>query len=73
MYSYVREHFIKVTDDRLVLLNVYRTLHMVIPESSPLSGALLLELLEHAGNTSSGGERGNAASGMIFEESFGEG
>ena len=52
MYSYVKNHFIKCTDDRLILLNVYRTLHHVIPEASPLSGALLLELLEHSGNSS---------------------
>ena len=37
-----------MVEDRLVLLNAYRTLHMVIPESSPLSGTLLLELLKLA-------------------------
>lgn len=65
MYSYARNHFIKCTDDRLILLNVYRTLHLVIPEASPLSGALLLELLEHAGNSPP--KREKDASNMMNE------
>ncbi|XP_066913207.1 protein unc-79 homolog isoform X2 [Clytia hemisphaerica] len=48
VYGYMKEHFVKVVEDRLVLLNAYRTLHMVIPESSPLSGTLLLDLLKLA-------------------------
>lgn len=69
MYSYVKNHFIKCIDDRLILLNVYRTLHLVIPEASPLSGALLLELLEHAGNSSS--KKNRETTDLISEDGNG--
>ena len=42
----MRENFVKVVEDRLILLNAYRTLHLTIPEASPLSGDLFLDLLK---------------------------
>jgi len=42
----MRENFVKIVEDRLILLNAYRTLHLTIPEASPLSGELFLDLLK---------------------------
>ena len=45
IYKYMREHYLKVVEDRLVLLNAYRTLHMVIPQVSPFSGEFFTDVL----------------------------
>ena len=42
----MKEHYLKALEDRLVLLNAYRTLHMVIPDASPLSGSFFYEMLK---------------------------
>ena len=42
----MKDHFEKVLEDRLVILHNYRTIHMIMQESSPLSGEFFLSVLK---------------------------
>lgn len=44
----MEDHFKKILEDRMLLLDAFRTIHMIIPEASPLSGEFFLKILNVA-------------------------